>query len=120
MTEREPNEEPLPIHERPIAEVASFLKENLGWQLTAYALRETDTAVIDWFADGTEKPASILQSRMRTLAEICATVLEKDSPETLRALMIGQSPELDNHAPIELIHEGRGTRVLDVAAQLAG
>jgi hypothetical protein len=114
-------EDKTPLRDRPLAEIASVLQDVLGQQLTAYAINETDSRQIGAFAREEDTPTKIAEAYMRDLAEVTEVLLEDEdgSQETVRALMVGMNPMLNDQAIVEVFHQGEPERVLSVARQLS-
>lgn len=89
-----------------LAKVAEKLQTLLGQQLTAFAVGVNDPRTIGKYARGeTLKPSLNTERRLRELYEIVQVLLVRETAETVRAWLIGAHPLLDDHAPIELLHE---------------
>lgn len=87
----------------------------LGRRLVAFAIGESSTVKADKFATGEEIPSVTQTMRLHGLAKWVTIMRKLESDETIRALSIGAWPELDDHAPIELFHNGQGWRALIAA-----
>lgn len=84
--------------------VAAKLEQTLGQQLTAYAVGLKDPRAIGKYARG--NPASSgPESRLRDLYVIVQVLLASETAETIRAWMIGAHPNLEDQAPVQLLHE---------------
>jgi hypothetical protein len=98
-----------------IARIAQFLQETLGQKLTAYAAGVKDPKAIGKYARGDHAPREETEARLRNVFRVTQLLLTGDSPATVRAWMIGSNPQLDDDAPIELLHETQVRPVLRAA-----
>jgi hypothetical protein len=110
-------QEPVPLRDRPIPEIADRLQSVLGQRLVAYAIHERDPRRIGAFARGEDLPETDPEKTLRDLGQLTEEVLDTQgrSPELFRALMIGMNHHFEDTAPIQLFHDGKGERVLRVA-----
>ncbi len=88
-----------------IASVAERLQDVLGQKLAAFATGLNDPRLIGKYARGDVRPSSETETRLRDLYVITQVLLSKETPETVRAWMLGAHPLLEDRAPIELLHE---------------
>lgn len=88
-----------------IPSIAERLQDMLGQRLTAYAVRVSDPRSIGRYARGEQTPVQETQTRLRHLFEITQVLLTRETPETVRAWLVGSHPLLEDRAPIELLHE---------------
>jgi len=90
-----------------IDSIAGYLQEALGQRLTAYAVGIKDPRTIGRWARGEQgqKPREATAQRLRGLFEITQLLLGRESPETVRAWLLGANPLLDDRAPVELLHQ---------------
>lgn len=86
-----------------ISLIAARLQEMIGQQLTAYALEIADPRTIGRYADGEAVPADA-QQRLRNLFEITQVLLARETPDTVRAWLLGSHPLLEDQAPVGLLH----------------
>ncbi len=89
----------------PVTEVAAHLQETLGQKLVGYAIDVADPRLIGKYARGEVRPSNVAATRLRELYLITRVLLSKENPETVRAWMLGAHPLLEDHAPIELLHD---------------
>jgi hypothetical protein len=88
-----------------IDSVAGRLQEVLGQRITAYAVGIKDPRTIGrWAGDGGQKPREATEKRLRELFEITQILLGRETPETVRAWLMGSNPLLDDRSPLELLH----------------
>lgn len=87
-----------------IASIAARLQDMLGQRLTAYAVGLKDPKTIGRYARGDNPPRDEKDERLRNLFEVTQVLLHKETPETVRAWMVGAHPLLEDQAPIELLH----------------
>lgn len=88
-----------------IASIAERLQEMLGQRITAYAVCVKDPRAIGKYARREQRPRPGTEQRLRNLYEITQVLVTKETPETVRAWMIGMHPLLDDRTPVELLHE---------------
>ncbi len=98
-----------------IATIAQALQETLGQKLTAYAISIKDPKAIGRYARQTQGIRDETERRLRDLYQIVTLLLEEEVPTTVRAWMIGMNPQLDETAPVDLLHEGKQAAVLNAA-----
>lgn len=84
--------------------IAGRLQDMLGQQITAYAVEIKDPRSIGRYARGESKPRPETQQRLRNLYEITQVLLARETPETVRAWLLGSHPLLEDQAPVELLH----------------
>src|SRR5262245_33778533 len=87
-----------------VASIAGRLQDMLGQRITAYAVGVQDSGSIGKYARGETDPRRETQLRLRHLFEITQVLLARETPETVRAWMLGSHPLLDDKAPVELLH----------------
>jgi hypothetical protein len=90
---------------RSVARAAEDLQGTLGSRLTAYAVGLRDSRLIDSFARAETDPPPETADRICDLYEITQCLVERETPDTARAWMVGSSPLLDDQAPVEVLHE---------------
>jgi len=100
--------------------IAEKLQETLGQRLTAYAVGVRDPKAIGKYARAETKPREETQARLRELYRITQQLLSRETAETVRAWMIGSNPQLNDKAPIELLHEESSQPVARAAQLEAG
>jgi hypothetical protein len=83
--------------------IAGRLQDMLGQRITAYAVGIKDPRAIGAYATG-RKPQDKTEKRLRELFEITQVLLARETPETVRAWLLGSHPLLEDQAPIELLH----------------
>jgi hypothetical protein len=87
-----------------IASIAGRLQGMLGQQITAYAVGIKDPRSIGRYARSEQEPRPEAQQRLRNLYEITQVLLARETPETVRAWLLGSHPLLEDQAPVELLH----------------
>jgi hypothetical protein len=87
-----------------IESISQRLEETLGQQMTAYAVGVRDPRALGRYAHGERAPVLETEKRLRQLFEITQLLLARETPETLRAWMLGSHPSLDDRSPVELLH----------------
>ena len=98
-----------------LSTIADRLQETLGQKLIAFAVALKDPRLIGKYARGDARPSSETETRLRELYEVVQVLVTKESPETVRAWMLGAHPLLEDRAPIELLHEEQVGPVADTA-----
>lgn len=122
MTEfgRSRDPEQVPWRERPINEVVTAVQGVIGQKLIAYGIAEKVLPNIGLFAENKAEPSEDQSVVLRDMAEVIETMQAQDnSPEVIRAIMIGANPALNSQAPIEVFHNGESHRVVAVADVLS-
>jgi hypothetical protein len=84
--------------------IAERLQDMLGQQIAAYAVAVKDPRCIGRYARGESTPRQETQQRLRNLYEITQVLLARETPETVRAWLLGSHPLLEDQAPVELLH----------------
>jgi hypothetical protein len=87
-----------------IDQIAERLQDMLGQQITAYAVAVKDPRSIGRYSRGESTPRLEAQQRLRNLYEITQVLLARETPETVRAWLLGSHPLLEDQAPVELLH----------------
>jgi hypothetical protein len=87
-----------------IASIAARLQEVLGQRIVAYAVGVKDPRSVGRYARGDQKPHEETDQRLRQLHAIAQMLLTRETPETVRAWMLGANPLLEDRAPVELLH----------------
>jgi len=87
-----------------IERIAERLQDMLGQQITAFAVGIRDPKAIGRYARGAQEPRSETEQRLRDLYEITQVLLTRETPETVRAWLVGSHPLLEDQAPIALLH----------------
>ena len=85
-----------------IDSIAERLQEMLGQQITAFAVGVKDPRAIGRYARGEAAPRQNTATRLRQLYEITQVLLARDTPETIRAWLLGSHPMLEDQSPIEI------------------
>jgi hypothetical protein len=107
------------IHRQAIREdisvIAESLQEIIGQRLAAYGAAIKDPKQIGRFAKGTRTPGEATAGRLREVYKVVQILSSEETPETVRAFLIGSNPQLDNEAPIEVLHHNQPARALSAA-----
>jgi hypothetical protein len=88
-----------------IPSIAGRLQETLGQRMSAFAIGVKDPRSIGKYARGDQVPRDDTAQRLRHLYEITLVLLARETPETVRAWMLGSHPLLEDRSPVELLHE---------------
>lgn len=87
-----------------IPSIAGRLQDMLGQRITAYAIGIKDPRAVGQYARDLQQPREETKQRLRNLYEITQVLVSRETPETVRAWMVGAHPLLENRAPVELLH----------------
>ena len=87
-------------------EVARDLREILGAKLCAYLGSVKETRAVHQWADGSRKPNSDVQRRLRTALQAAAPIADADSAAVAQAWFQGLNPQLGDRSPLRLLREG--------------
>lgn len=88
------------------ANLATKLQNTLGQAITAYAVGVADPRTVGKWAAGKHEPRKPEQlRRLQDLFVITQILLSRETAEVVRAWMIGSHPLLEDHAPLELLHD---------------
>ncbi len=106
----------------PLKDVVETLVSILGRRLTAYVASVKDARAIDPWLGGVSPNAEV-EARLRLACRVAVMLVGADSPEVVKAWLIGLNPELGDAVPIELLRDGDiaidGRRVLGAAKAFA-
>lgn len=97
------------------SENAAVAVSCLGRRLVAFAIGTRSPAAVERIATGEQGATAIQTGRLEQLAEWVTILRELESDRTIVALSMGMWPTLDDQAPIELFHNGEGSRALIAA-----
>ncbi|MEE6283213.1 hypothetical protein [Georgenia sp. MJ170] len=89
-----------------IAQIASYLNENLGPRLVAYMVGKNTQTVARWARGAQQPPQPDVERRLRGAFQIFQHLVETDSRHVIRAWFIGMNPQLEDRSPAELVAEG--------------
>lgn len=100
-----------------LPEMASTLVDVLGRSITAYMVHVRNVKTITRWANGDVSQIRDRYSEERLLAayQVVAFLLEHEHPDTIRALMLGMNPVLDDDSPAHAIREGNFKGAMDAA-----
>jgi hypothetical protein len=98
-----------------IQDDAGLCQEVLGQRMTAFGCLERNPRSVGRWADGSTSPQADQQDRLTYLADAVRLLRELESDETIRALMLGANPGLNDQAPIEVLRDGHGRSVVAAA-----
>lgn len=97
-----------------VADVASFLTENLGTTLTGL-IAGVNARSVQRYAKGETQPGAAVEARLRTAFQVFNLVQSVETPHTVRAWFIGMNPQLDDTSPVEALAAGQAREVLTAA-----
>lgn len=89
-----------------VAQIASFLNENLGPKLTAYMVNKDPQTVARWAKGKQQPPQPDVERKLRGAFQIFRLLVEADSRHVVRAWFIGMNPQLEDQSPAEAIANG--------------
>lgn len=95
-------------------EMAAFMQDLFGQQLTAYMTGIRDGKAVGQWARGEREPHTGTAKRLRTAYQIARLLLQVDSAQIVQAWFMGMNPLLDDEAPARLLVE-RPARVMQAA-----
>jgi len=96
--------------------VCQVLQESLGQRLAAYGAEIKDPKQIGRYAKGADRrPNATTEGRLREVYKVVQLLLTAETPETVRAWMIGSNPQLNDEAPIEVLHRNQPGRAIRAA-----
>ena len=98
-----------------IAVVCESLQEVIGQRLAAYGAAIKDPKQIGRYAKGARTPSDNTAARLKEVYEVVQLLLGSETPQTVRAWLIGSNPQLNDEAPIEVLHRNEPGRALRAA-----
>ena len=101
---------------RPVAEIAAELQELLGQRLVAFAVGVRSPKLVGRWAAGEHEPRDEADKRLRELYRVVVMLRDEQYGKgPIRAFMLAANPDLDDRAPIDVLHEGKGAEVVRAA-----
>lgn len=85
--------------------VVGSLQDILSQRLVAVVAGISDVKAVGKWARGQRSPHPDAEQRLRNAYQIVQLLLERESPETVRAWFIGMNPDLDDRAPALVLGE---------------
>jgi hypothetical protein len=85
--------------------IVGSLQDILGQRLVAVIADVSDAKAVGKWARGQRSPHPETEERLRNAYQIAQLLLERESPDTVRAWFIGMNPDLDDHAPALVLRE---------------
>jgi len=79
--------------------IVGSLQDVLGQRLVAIIAGVSDAKAVSKWARGGRSPHPETDQRLRNAYQIVHLLLERESPETVRAWFVGMNPDLDDQAP---------------------
>ena len=111
-------ENPPALKDMSVMAITAVMSSRLGPKLFAHAINAEPPEILTDYMTGKQIPSEETVLAMRGLAEVTDYLLNRDSPDVVRAIMVGQNPLLQDKSPIELFNEGNGERVVQAAPNL--
>lgn len=90
-----------------LPEVASYLQDHLGQQLTAALSGVGDPKTVGRWVSGKVKPPFVREVRLRAAYDAATLIIEEIGKDAARAWFLGSSPYLDYTAPAVVLHDAR-------------
>jgi hypothetical protein len=103
-----------------ITAIVQSLQETLGQRLTAVVAGVSDAKAVGKWAKGARDPQPETEAKLRSAFQVTQLLLERESPDTVRAWFIGMNPDLDDQAPALLIGQEPKRVLLAARAFLSG
>ena len=91
----------------PLAEVAEYLQDHIGQQLTAFLSGVSDPKTVGRWAAGKVRPAFTRELRLRSAYDAARLIVDQVGEDTARAWFLGTSPFLEHTAPAVVLHEAK-------------
>lgn len=88
----------------PFPEIAKELADVIGKKLTAYIGNAKDTRAVDRWIGGGE-PYRDAERRLRFAYHVVMTLRGRDTPDVIRAWLMGVNPELGDRTAVRLLRE---------------
>lgn len=98
-----------------VAQIATYLSENIGPKLVAYMVGKSTQTVARWAAGTQQPPQPEVESRLRGIFQIVQMLVEVDSRHVVRAWLLGMNPQLEDRSPAEVIAEGQMREAMTAA-----
>ena len=90
-----------------IGEVARYLQEHLGQQLTAVLSGVRNPKTVGRWISGRAEPPFVREVRLRSAYDAARLIVEAVGADSARAWFLGSSPFLDNTAPALVLHDAK-------------
>ena len=98
------------------AAIAQALQQELGQRLVAYVTETRSPKAVGRWAQGVE-PRDDARRRLRELYRTVLILQEAYGPDSVKAWLEGANPDLDNHAPVEILRGGQQAPRVFAAAE---
>jgi hypothetical protein len=82
-----------------IPELVGYLRDALGFRLTALIAGVADAEMLREWASSETRPNPDVERRLRDAFKIAELLLHEESPQAVRSWFLGMNPELDDRAP---------------------
>lgn len=100
------------------AEIATFLRDHLGVQLTAL-LTDADVRTVNRWAADEGSPRETAEKRLRAAYQVFRLLEGFEASPTIRAWFMGMNPQLDDLSPAEAIANDQYRDVMSAARAFA-
>jgi hypothetical protein len=88
-----------------VPEITASLQEVLGQRMVAVAAGVADAKAVGKWARGGRAPHQRMAERLRNAYQVMQLLLERESPETVRAWFAGMNPDLGDRPPVLVLRE---------------
>ena len=88
-------------------EVARYLQEHLGQQLTAFVSGVKDPKTVGRWIGGKVEPPFVREVRLRSAYDAARLIVDEIGEDSARAWFLGTSPYLDHVSPAVVLHDAR-------------
>lgn len=85
--------------------IVGSLQGILGQRLVAVIAGVSDAKAVGKWTKGQRSPHPEAEQRLRNAYQVAQLLLERESPDTVRAWFVGMNPDLDDHAPALVLRE---------------
>jgi hypothetical protein len=89
----------------PITEIATYLRQHLGKNTTAYISGVSDPKMVSRWIAGLNKPRDPAQLRMRESYQAARLLVTAYGDETAKAWFLGSNAHLDDQAPAYIVRQ---------------
>src|SRR5262245_30721626 len=103
----------------PVVDLATACQRLFGQRAVAYVAGHKTPQIVGRWAAGYNEPNDEARARLRALYRTVLILEEREQPDTIRAWMLGANPQLDDRAPLELLHDDEFVPVYKAAENFA-
>jgi hypothetical protein len=95
-----------------VAEIATYLQQQLGQKLTAYVAGVTDPKMVGRWAAGKARPRDEREMRMRDAFKATRMLVDAFGAPTAKAWWVGSNTRLDDRAPAAIVRRAADPEAL--------